>query len=72
MEVWSSCACVPVQVESMADAQDFYLRYYVGHKGQFGHEFLEIEFRPDGEIDYLLIVMWGSSKGHVTWLVACR
>ncbi|KAG7264829.1 hypothetical protein CRUP_001473 [Coryphaenoides rupestris] len=27
---------------------DFYLRYYVGHKGKFGHEFLEFEFRPDG------------------------
>lgn len=36
----------------MADAQDFYLRYYVGHKGQFGHEFLEIEFRPDGKLRY--------------------
>lgn len=28
---------------------EFYLRYYVGHKGKFGHEFLEFEFRPDGE-----------------------
>lgn len=27
---------------------DFYLRYYVGHHGKFGHEFLEFEFRPDG------------------------
>lgn len=26
--------------------EDFYLRYYVGHKGKFGHEFLEFEFRP--------------------------
>jgi hypothetical protein len=24
-------------------------RYYVGHKGKFGHEFLEFEFNPDGE-----------------------
>lgn len=23
--------------------------YYVGHTGKFGHEFLEFEFRPDGE-----------------------
>ncbi|TKR63120.1 hypothetical protein L596_026992 [Steinernema carpocapsae] len=30
----------------------FYLRYYVGHKGKFGHEFLEFEFRPDGNIRY--------------------
>merc|ERR1712142_578899 len=31
---------------------DFYLRYYVGHKGKFGHEFLEFEFRPDGKLLY--------------------
>lgn len=34
---------------SLAMESDFYLRYYVGHKGKFGHEFLEFEFRPDGE-----------------------
>jgi len=33
----------------MAAAEEFYLRYYVGHKGKFGHEFLEFEFRPDGK-----------------------
>lgn len=33
-------------------AEDFYLRYYVGHKGKFGHEFLEFEFRPDGKLRY--------------------
>ncbi|CAB4008651.1 mago nashi homolog [Paramuricea clavata] len=31
---------------------DFYVRYYVGHKGKFGHEFLEFEFRPDGKLRY--------------------
>ena len=31
---------------------DFYLRYYVGHKGKFGHEFLEFEFRPDGKNNF--------------------
>lgn len=31
---------------------DFYLRYYQGHKGSFGHEFLEFEFRPDGRMRY--------------------
>ncbi|KAL0452607.1 UNVERIFIED_CONTAM: protein mago nashi1 [Sesamum latifolium] len=39
----------------MADGGDdaeFYLRYYVGHKGKFGHEFLEFEFRPDGKLRY--------------------
>ncbi|CAL8073137.1 unnamed protein product [Calicophoron daubneyi] len=34
----------------MPDA--FYLRYYVGHRGKFGHEFLEFEFRPDGKLRY--------------------
>jgi protein mago nashi len=32
--------------------QDFYLRYYIGHKGKFGHEFLEFEFRPDGKLRF--------------------
>ena len=27
---------------------DFYCRYYVGHKGKFGHEFLEFEFTASG------------------------
>eukprot|EP00320_Phaeocystis_rex_P021536 CAMPEP_0119070222 /NCGR_PEP_ID=MMETSP1178-20130426/37522_1 /TAXON_ID=33656 /ORGANISM="unid sp, Strain CCMP2000" /LENGTH=147 /DNA_ID=CAMNT_0007052037 /DNA_START=30 /DNA_END=473 /DNA_ORIENTATION=- len=35
----------------MAD-DEFYVRYYVGHKGKFGHEFLEFEFRPDGRLRY--------------------
>ncbi|XP_055327948.1 protein mago nashi-like isoform X1 [Paramacrobiotus metropolitanus] len=30
----------------------FYVRYYVGHRGKFGHEFLEFEFRPDGRLRY--------------------
>ena len=36
----------------MAGSDDFYIRYYVGHKGKFGHEFLEFEFRPDGKMRY--------------------
>nr|WJH19516.1 Protein mago nashi [Euglena gracilis] len=32
--------------------QDFYVRYYIGHRGKFGHEFLEFEFRPDGLLRY--------------------
>ncbi|VDD88332.1 unnamed protein product [Enterobius vermicularis] len=35
-----------------SEGGDFYLRYYVGHKGKFGHEFLEFEFRPDGKLRY--------------------
>jgi hypothetical protein len=30
--------------------KDFYCRYYVGHKGKFGHEFLEFEFQADGKV----------------------
>ncbi|MCO5559917.1 hypothetical protein L7F22_013521 [Adiantum nelumboides] len=37
---------------SEADLGEFYVRYYVGHKGKFGHEFLEFEFRPDGKLRY--------------------
>jgi len=36
---------------NMADSE-FYVRYYVGHKGKFGHEFLEFEFRSDGLLRY--------------------
>lgn len=36
----------------MGDKDEFYVRYYVGHKGKFGHEFLEFEFRPDGLLRY--------------------
>ena len=32
--------------------EEFYVRYYVGHKGKFGHEFMEFEFRPDGRLRY--------------------
>ena len=35
-----------------SDAASFYLRYYVGHKGRFGHEFMEFEIRPDGRFRY--------------------
>lgn len=31
---------------------EFYLRYYVGHRGRFGHEFLEFEVRADGRVRY--------------------
>ena len=35
-----------------SDKDQFYLRYYVGHKGRFGHEFMEFEFNPDGRLRY--------------------
>eukprot|EP00013_Stygamoeba_regulata_P021900 CAMPEP_0177658654 /NCGR_PEP_ID=MMETSP0447-20121125/16945_1 /TAXON_ID=0 /ORGANISM="Stygamoeba regulata, Strain BSH-02190019" /LENGTH=146 /DNA_ID=CAMNT_0019163313 /DNA_START=50 /DNA_END=490 /DNA_ORIENTATION=+ len=31
---------------------EFYLRYYVGHRGRYGHEFLEFEFQPNGKLMY--------------------
>jgi protein mago nashi len=31
---------------------EFFLRYYVGHKGIYGHEFLEFEIRNDGRLRY--------------------
>ncbi|GMS95906.1 hypothetical protein PENTCL1PPCAC_18081, partial [Pristionchus entomophagus] len=40
------------QMSEGGDTNDFYVRYYVGHKGKFGHEFLEFEFRPDGTLRY--------------------
>ena len=30
----------------------FYCRYYVGHKGRFGHEFMEFEITADGKLRY--------------------
>lgn len=34
------------------DDDSFYLRYYVGHKGKFGHEFVEFEMQPSGKLRY--------------------
>ncbi|KAK9462999.1 Mago nashi domain protein [Lipomyces oligophaga] len=35
---------------SLADrGEPFYLRYYSGHAGKFGHEFLEFDFRVQGD-----------------------
>lgn len=42
---WSVC-----KYHAIMSANDFYVRVYSGHKGKFGHEFLEIEFRPDGKV----------------------
>ncbi|KAG8412372.1 hypothetical protein J3458_014554 [Metarhizium acridum] len=32
-----------------ATSEPFYLRYYSGHMGRFGHEFLEFDFRVVGD-----------------------
>ena len=31
---------------------EFYCRYYVGHKGKFGHEYMEFELFADGKLRY--------------------
>jgi Mago nashi protein len=36
----------------MPQSPGFYCRYYVGHKGKFGHEFLEFEFQADGKVQH--------------------
>jgi len=49
----SSAASTAAATSSSSSSSDeFYVRYYVGHKGKFGHEFLEFEFRPDGLMRY--------------------
>jgi len=34
---------------SPSPSEPFYLRYYSGHNGRFGHEFLEFDFRTLGD-----------------------
>lgn len=51
-----SCAVAKTTVcqfiTAMASGDSFYCRYYVGHKGRFGHEFMEFEFEDDGKLRY--------------------
>lgn len=52
-----SCSCGAGQLHTGEttredEMEDFYVRYYVGHKGRFGHEFLEFEFKPNGAVRY--------------------
>ncbi|RLN54086.1 hypothetical protein BBJ28_00023499, partial [Nothophytophthora sp. Chile5] len=53
----------PTKPNKMPRDDDFYVRYYpllaalldrcsVGHRGKFGHEFMEFEFRTDGKLRY--------------------
>lgn len=35
-----------------APGSDLYFRYYCGHHGKFGHEFLELEVKKDGTLRY--------------------
>merc|ERR1711991_750652 len=36
----------------MSGEQPFYLRYYVGHRGKFGHEFIEFDVSSNGLLRY--------------------
>lgn len=38
--------------EPSAQHDEFYVRYYVGHRGKFGHEFMEFELSPSGRLRY--------------------
>ena len=41
------------QPKSSSRREEFYLRYYIGHRStRFGHEFLEFEIRDDGRLRY--------------------
>nr|PNR62311.1 hypothetical protein PHYPA_000735 [Physcomitrium patens] len=44
--------CVNICLRPPGVGGEFYVRYYVGHKGKFGHELLEVEFRPDAKLRY--------------------
>eukprot|EP00745_Piridium_sociabile_P008440 TRINITY_DN157063_c0_g1_i2.p1 TRINITY_DN157063_c0_g1~~TRINITY_DN157063_c0_g1_i2.p1 ORF type:complete len:176 (-),score=21.66 TRINITY_DN157063_c0_g1_i2:106-582(-) len=41
-----------MEEDAMMGDDELYVRYYVGHKGKFGHEFLEFEFRGEGRLRY--------------------
>ena len=42
----------PQNHEDAPNPSEFYLRYYVGHNGRYGHEFLEFEITRDGKLRY--------------------
>lgn len=37
----------------MSEREDFFLRYYIGHKGAYGHEYLDFEVDARGKLKYL-------------------
>lgn len=38
--------------ENPPQHDEFYVRYYYGHKGDYGHEFTELELSPSGRLRY--------------------
>ena len=37
----------------MKSEKDFFARYYIGHKGAYGHEYLDFEIDSTGRLKYL-------------------
>ena len=37
----------------MKAEKDFLVRYYIGHKGAYGHEYLDFEIDSTGRLKYL-------------------
>ena len=35
------------------EEEDFFLRYYIGHRGAYGHEYLDFELDSSGKLKYL-------------------
>ena len=47
-----AAAVTATEATGAAPTDDFYVRYYTGHKGKFGHEFMEFEVQPNGRLRY--------------------
>eukprot|EP00796_Vickermania_ingenoplastis_P005457 gene5457-3935_t len=52
---WKGCSCRMRSRRPPAETLDssfHYIRYYAGHTGRFGNEFIEFEIREDGQLKY--------------------
>ena len=47
---------------------EFYARYYVGHKGKFGHEFLEFEITEQGQVSSAMLIDHTCAAKHMSRL----
>lgn len=48
----SSSSSTRERQRPLEDSAPFFLRYYSGSSGRFGHEFIEYEIRSDGRLRY--------------------
>lgn len=51
--VFKICANNQIYNSQMADNEDFFIRYYIGHKGAYGHQYLDFEIDSNGKLKYL-------------------